>query len=905
MSKQSTLFKHISGVKPLPDQQSTLDKAMFKKKEAKEKKEEGAQEDVEMVEVEEEDSPIKKKTKKRIAQVDSDEDEEDELKPSASSSSKPKPTASPSSSSSKPAAVHPFFTAPSPVKPKPKIQPRPSFKTKNPKKSSSTTADAEADDLPPPAKKKKVVDEEEEEEEEEEMEVKKGGKGKLVSKSQKKREQEEEELENASGSGGEEELDGDEEESEESEVEEAVAKKAASTIAKLATKKAMQATTDYPVWTTSQAVPYAALVKCFTKIESTSSRLEIISYLTQFLLLVIQRAGPAAAEGGEKDAKGKGKEKETKTKDGLGAAENVLKVVYLSINRLCPDYVGLELGLGEALLVKAIAESTGRLPAKIKADYKKEGDLGLVAMISRKSQPTLWKPTPLTVPFVFNKVTEIAKTSGQNSTTRKIGIINRLFSASEGEEAKFLIRSLEGKLRIRLAEKSVIVALANAVVLSRNADKNLSPEKMQTLLTQGVEIVKQVYSELPNLDLIIPALLRVGVEGLHNECKLTPGVPLKPMLAKPTKAITEVLDRFEGKKFTCEYKYDGERAQIHREANGTFTVFSRNSENMSVKYPDLMVQLPRCMKGDTRDFVLDCEAVAWDPVEKKLLPFQELSRRKRKDVKIEDIKVKVLLFAFDILYLNGEPLLQKQLHERRKLLHDHFVEVEGEFAFAKSSDGETSDEIQAFLEESVKDSCEGLMVKMLETEDSTYEPSRRSMNWLKLKKDYLSGIGDSLDLVVVGAYNGRGKRTKVYGAFLLACFDPDTEQFQTICKIGTGFSDEILESHYEALKGLETPSGPRKDIQVGGANPDVWFKPEIVWEVLTADLSLSPIYTAAKGLAGERGISLRFPRFLRVRDDKDADQATSGEQIAEMYEAQAVVSNGKKGGAAGGGDGFW
>jgi len=215
-----------------------------------------------------------------------------------------------------------------------------------------------------------------------------------------------------------------------------------------------------------------------------------------------------------------------------------------------------------------------------------------------------------------------------------------------------------------------------------------------------------------------------------------------------------------------------------------------------------------------------------------------------------------------------QSLLTKQLIERRQLLTDNFQLVEGEFAFAKSSDGSSTDEIQTFLEESVKDGCEGLMVKMLTTDASTYEPSRRSMNWLKvglsstppiaslfyhiitdgqLKKDYLSGVGDSLDLVVVGAYHGKGKRTNVYGAFLLACYDPDSENFQTICKIGTGFSDEMLLSFYDQLKPLEIEVA-RGDLEIGGAKPDVWFEPKIVWEVLTADLSLSPVYTAAHGL---------------------------------------------------------
>jgi len=212
-----------------------------------------------------------------------------------------------------------------------------------------------------------------------------------------------------------------------------------------------------------------------------------------------------------------------------------------------------------------------------------------------------------------------------------------------------------------------------------------------------------------------------------------------------------------------------------------------------------------------------------------------------------------------------QPLLQKPLNGRRESLREHFQVVPGEFDFAKSSDAESTEEIQIFLEESVKDGCEGLMVKMLESDASYYEPSRRSVNWLKvhycskieivhiltvlsqLKKDYLAGVGDSLDLVVVGGYYGKGKRTNVYGAFLLACYDSDSEEFQTICKIGTGFSEEVLQTHYDALKPLEL-SKVRGDVKAGGAKPDVWFEPKIVWEVLTADLSMSPIYTAAQGL---------------------------------------------------------
>ncbi|KAG9122124.1 hypothetical protein FRC07_001634, partial [Ceratobasidium sp. 392] len=424
-------------------------------------------------------------------------------------------------------------------------------------------------------------------------------------------------------------------------------------------------------WKDGETVPYAALAQAFALIEATTKRLEITAILTAFLCLVIRRATAKPAHGAEK---GKGKEST--------GYDDVLQCVYLCINRLAPDYTGIELGIGESLLVKAISESTGRKIDVIKDELKEEGDLGLVAMKSRAAQKTLFKPKPLTLPAVFKSLMEISKMTGNQSQQKKINIITKLLAACQPDhsEAKYIIRSLEGKLRIRLAERTVLVALAQACVLAENfkGDK----EELGAKCDEGADILKSVYSEIPSYDIVVPALLSGGMETLRDKCKLTPGIPLKPMLAKPTKAIGEVLDKFENTKFTCEYKYDGERAQVHKLEDGSVAVFSRNSEDMSKKYPDLVEQLPRCIKENTQSFVLDAEAVAIDKTTKKLLPFQELSRRKRKDVKVEDIQVRVCLFGFDLLYLNGESLLKHSLQERRELLRKHFQEVDCEFAFA-------------------------------------------------------------------------------------------------------------------------------------------------------------------------------------------------------------------------------
>ncbi|KLU88998.1 DNA ligase 1 [Magnaporthiopsis poae ATCC 64411] len=658
----------------------------------------------------------------------------------------------------------------------------------------------------------------------------------------------------------------------------------------------------FPDWKPGEPVPYAALCTTFSLVELTTKRLIIMEHCSLFLRQVL-RLTPG----------------------------DLLPTVLLMINKLAADYAGIELGIGESLIMKAIGESTGRSLAVIKQDQKEIGDLGLVAVKSRSTQPTMFKPKPLTVRGVHTGLVGIATVSGNGAQGRKVDMIKKLLSSADvnstgkvditkdkggPSEAKYLVRFLEGKLRLGLAEKTVLVSLAQAIIAHEASKNGTVPSTSD--IEKAEAMLKTVYSELPSYETIIPAVLEHGIMNLKENCKLRPGIPLKPMLAKPTKAITEVLDRFENQTFTCEYKYDGERAQIHYVAKdadeelsqalpgankttgaGVAAIFSRNSEDLSKKYPDILSKLHTWIKEDTKSFVLDCETVAWDVVEKKVLPFQQLMTRKKKDVKVEDVKVKVCVFAFDLLYLNGAAVVEKSLRERRELLAASFEPVEGEFALATHMNGQELDEIQTFLDESVKASCEGLMVKMLDGAESGYEPSKRSRNWLKIKKDYLSGIGDSLDLVVLGAYYGKGKRTSVYGAFLLACYNPSSDTYETICNIGTGFSEAVLEELHLQLKDtvIDRPKPFYSHSSGGQHQPDVWFEPKLVWEVKTADLTLSPRYKAGCGEgvdpAGTKGISLRFPRFIKLRDDKKPDQATSSRQVAEMYRKQESVSKSK------------
>jgi len=439
-------------------------------------------------------------------------------------------------------------------------------------------------------------------------------------------------------------------------------------------------------------------------------------------------------------------------------------------------------------------------------------------------------------------------------------------------------------------------SLPEEAVLYRNSKSKTSR------LEAAVMIIKKAYSEVPSYDALLDACLRVPLDQLHKTCVLTPGIPVEPMLAKPTKSIQEVLKRLSGQHFTCEFKYDGERAQVHLLEDGTHRVFSRNLLDTSEKYPEVpqyVQEASSSSEDEVKSFVLDTEVVAFNRKTGNLIPFQILSTRKKTVESSETAEVQVIVQAFDLMYLNGKSLLGKTLDERRALMKKHFQPVEHKFQFATSldhkEDGDTTI-LEEFLETAVKSQCEGLMVKTLE-ENALYEPSKRSLNWLKLKKDYLEGLGDSLDLVPLGAYYGRGKRTGVYGAYLLACYDPDSEEYQSVCKIGTGFSDDMLKTLTESFKDVlsEKKTKPKGYVSSDMLDCDVWFsEPNQVWEVKAADLSKSSTHKGALGRLGEagRGIGLRFPRFERIRDDKKPHQATASDQILEMYYQQdSVVDN--------------
>lgn len=389
--------------------------------------------------------------------------------------------------------------------------------------------------------------------------------------------------------------------------------------------------------------------------------------------------------------------------------DHLIMTYYLCILKLTPDYIPSELGIGNEILVKSVAKISGRSEKQIRDSVNKIGDIGTVASESKATQSTINsffeknKKTEniLTVKKVFDTLLKMAKIKGNLADKEREGFLLKLLFDAKGDEVKYIIRWINKNLKIGVAEATMQSALARTFC-SLSYDK-----KYDTNFDEKCEkfenIIKRCVCEFPNYDAVIEGLLNVGsnIEELLNLCKMRPGVPVKPMLAKPTKEIAIIFKRFENIKFTCEYKYDGLRGQIHYN-DGICHIFSRNLMDMTETYPDIIEFVKKNTNKEIKNFVMDSEIVAVDTRTNKILPFQQLTSRSRKNVDKNEIEINVCLYMFDLLYLNDQSLLQEPLTKRRQLIRENFTEVENKLIFASHLDSENIEEIQDFLNESVR-----------------------------------------------------------------------------------------------------------------------------------------------------------------------------------------------------------
>jgi DNA ligase-1 len=536
-------------------------------------------------------------------------------------------------------------------------------------------------------------------------------------------------------------------------------------------------------------------------------------------------------------------------------------VCYLCQGLVAPEFAAVDLGLAEKLALRAVATATGVEPEEVVAALREAGDLGqaaeqLLATTAGDRQPSL------EVAAVVDTLHEIARAEGSGSQGRKLELLAGLLALATPLEARYLLRLVTGNLRLGIGTPTILDALAQVYTGNRK-DRS---------------VLERAYNICCDLGLVAAALASGGLDAVR-ELRVRPGNPVRVMLAQRLSDADEILAKLGGR-CTAEYKYDGMRVQVHRTADGEIELFTRRQERVSNQFPDV-VELLQAGVGP-REAILEGEVVAYDAAAGELRPFQEVMFRRRKHGIAEAARdVPVGLFCFELLYADGEDLTGLPYLDRRARL-DQAVTLSDRLRLTTALDVATAPALEAAFEQAVADGSEGLVCKSTGP-GAVYQAGARGWLWIKLKRDYRTELADTIDLVIVGAYAGRGRRRGTYGAVLLAAYDPETELYRTLGKCGTGFSDAELAALPARLAPFIRKQQPaRVDSRV---TADVWLEPSIVLEVLSAELTLSPNHTAGWGqLKDDAGLSMRFPRFTgRWRDDKDPQDATTTQQLVELY----------------------
>jgi len=547
--------------------------------------------------------------------------------------------------------------------------------------------------------------------------------------------------------------------------------------------------------------------------------------------------------------------------------ETMSKIIYLIQGKLRPNFEGVEIGIAEKLVIRAISKSSGSTIKKIESDYNDGGDLGKTAanILKEKTQTTFAAET-ITLERVYDTLLKISKLEGKGSQDMKIKYISSLLNDATPIESKFILKILLGTLRLGIAENTVMDALAIAFT---NKKENRG-------------LVENAYNVSSDLGLVSEILSQEGIEGILK-FKVSMFSPIRPMLADRVKSEQEALKKIENE-FAAEYKLDGERAQIHKK-NNKIILFSRSLENITEYYPDIVEKISESINVD--EGIFEAEIVAINENTGDFLPFQELMHRRRKyklEKAVSDYPITVNFF--DILYFNGNNCLDEPYQERRRKLKN--IIKENNFAkLIPMSIVKNEDDISDIIENSINSGCEGLMLKVL---TAPYRAGSRGSNWLKLKREYQNELGDSLDLVVIGAFFGRGRRTGKYGTLLLATYNSDSDIFPSICKVGTGFSDESLDQLFQILSNkVILKKNPRVDSSM---DADIWFEPELVIEIVASEITLSPIHkTGLDYIRKNTGFALRFPKFTgKIRTEKMAEDASTDEEVMALYKNQIKTS---------------
>ncbi|MEC9087494.1 MAG: ATP-dependent DNA ligase [Thermoproteota archaeon] len=546
----------------------------------------------------------------------------------------------------------------------------------------------------------------------------------------------------------------------------------------------------------------------------------------------------------------------------------ISKTIYLIQGKLRPNFEGVELGIAEKLVMRAMSKSSGIPLKNIEQDYNKGGDLGQTAenILREKIQTTFTSET-ITLEKVYETLFKIAKLEGKGSQEMKMRYVSSMLNDATPQEAKFILKILLGTLRLGIAENTVMDALAIAFTGKK----------------ENREVIENAYNVSSDLGKVAEVLSVDGIEQIKKfQIKLFS--PIRPMLADRIKSEEDTVKKFQ-EEFAAEFKLDGERAQIHKQKD-RIMIFSRSLENITSYYPDIVEKISERIVAE--NVILEAEVVAMNSNSGDFLPFQELMHRRRKyEIDEAVAKYPITVNFFDILFSDEKNCMDMKYLERRKLL-EKIIKQDNFARLIPMSVIESEEQILEVLENSINSGCEGLMLKHL---DSTYRAGIRGSNWLKLKREYQNELGDSLDLVVVGAFFGKGRRTGKYGTLLLATYNDEEDTFPSICKVGTGFTDESLDQLYQILSPKVTlKKNPRI---VSEMEADVWFEPELVIEIVASEITQSPIHkTALDKIKENAGLALRFPKFTgKIRTEKNSEDASTDEEVIALFKVQKKTSN--------------
>ena len=583
---------------------------------------------------------------------------------------------------------------------------------------------------------------------------------------------------------------------------------------------------------------FSTLAEIFQRMEKTSKRIELTDILVELLKKTPKEILP--------------------------------NVVYLLQGIIRPNFEGVELGIAEKLAIHAISKSSGLSIKKIEDDYREGGDLGLTAsnILKLKTQTT-FTVEKITVERVYDTLFKIAKLEGKGSQDLKMKYISSMLNDATPIEAKFVMKILLGTLRLGVAENTVMDALAIAFT-GKKENK------------EEIENAYNVSSDLGKVSLVVAT---DGIEEI-KKFKISLFSPIRPMLADRVKSEAEAIKKMP-QLFAAEYKLDGERVQIHKQMN-KIILFSRRLENITQYYPDIIENIGKSINVD--EGIFEAEIVPINENTGEFLPFQELMHRRRK-YKLEKavLQYPITVNFFDVLYFDDRNCLNLEYTKRREILE----KVVKEDNFSKLVPVllvKNENEIEDFLENSINSGCEGLMLK---TPNAGYRAGARGSNWLKLKREYRNELGDSLDLIVIGAYFGRGRRTGLYGTLLLGTYNPENDTFPSICKVGTGFTDESLDQLYQILSNKVILK--KNSRVVSEMEADVWLEPELVLEVVASEITLSPIHKTGLNLVRKNnGFALRFPKFTgKIRYEKAVEDASTHDEVLALYKNQSKVNHEK------------